>query len=135
MPLMGGDLITIKFIQAIVECSLLPTIPVIVVAPWAISFSREASQRRRGGFLTTFLLQAQSLEAMFVQYVRRCSSIDVHAVDVMTRCIYLNGKWLHHYVVRSQSGEGDGASFLASAPLIYLSFLDGLHQVDPICPP
>ncbi|GKD23591.1 hypothetical protein Tco_1225294, partial [Tanacetum coccineum] len=34
--------------------------------------------------------RAQSFEAMFVQYVCRCSPINVHAMDVVTRCIYLD---------------------------------------------
>nr|GFB38993.1 hypothetical protein [Tanacetum cinerariifolium] len=31
-----------------------------------------------------------------------CPSINVHAVDIVTPCIYLDGQWFHHCIVRSQ---------------------------------
>ncbi|GJR34379.1 hypothetical protein Tco_1210063 [Tanacetum coccineum] len=80
--------------QAVVECSLIATIN-----------------------------RAQSLDAMFVQYVCRCSSINVHAVDVVTRCIYLDGKvasTLRLSAVKMVSALSLGASFLP--PLLCLSF-------------
>ncbi|GKD18118.1 reverse transcriptase domain-containing protein, partial [Tanacetum coccineum] len=88
-------LVAVDYLSKWVKAKALPTNDARVVVMFLKSlFARFGTPR-------AIISRAQSLEAMFVQYVRRCSSINVHAVDVVTRCIYLNGKWLHHYVVRS----------------------------------
>ena len=71
---------------------------------------------------------------MFVHNICGCSSIDIHAVDVVSSRMYLDGKWLLYCVVRSQFWEGDlvaGGEPLANFLLDFA--LPRLYHVDRVC--
>ncbi|GJZ11202.1 hypothetical protein Tco_0545961 [Tanacetum coccineum] len=97
MPLYGdGDLITMKFIQAVVECSLLPTITGNRSCPMGHIFSpvKPVSTVVAGVYLT-FYFRAQSLEA----HVRTVCLLMLHHQVTWGGCrgpaaLILDGKWL-----------------------------------------
>ncbi|GKA53278.1 hypothetical protein Tco_0746593 [Tanacetum coccineum] len=102
MPLYGdGDLITIKFIQAVVECSLLPTITGNHSCPMGHIFSpvKPVNDVVALGFMT-FYFRALSLGSNARTYVcRRCSltsmymRVDVRGPLHLSQCGPFIGKY------------------------------------------